>query len=295
MPSLHAVLWHFFRGCALLGAMCVLWSQPAAAEPLHVQSGAHALQLLVDGQVAPPFWHAGESYVLGELRARYTLRVINRSARRIEAVVSVDGLDVIDGKPASSAKRGYLVPAWGSVDIDGWRLSGDQAAAFRFASVPDSYAARTSGARHVGVIGAAIFPERAPPTRAVPEPARSVPLEAEAPSAMTDPKSTASGLAADTAAPAQRRESRPGLGTEFGEAISSRITEVPFVRANPRVPARLLGLRYDDRSGLLAMGVPLCARGSCDETQLRRSATPFPLSRRTDYAVPPPHWSSGLN
>jgi hypothetical protein len=301
----------FFTGCALLGAVCVLGSQTAAAEPLYAQNGAYELQVRVDGQPAPTFSHAGESYVLGELRARYTLRVINHSARRIEAVVSVDGLDVIDGKPAASGKRGYLVPAWGYVDIDGWRLSGERAAAFRFAAVADSYAARTSGARNVGVIGAAIFPERAPPVRAVPQLARPVPmaepvppsaryersdgLRSPAASAMGAPKSAESSLSADAAAPAQRRESRSGLGTEFGETVSSRITEVEFVRASPRAPAHVLGLRYDDRSGLLAMGVPLCQRGdgSCDEARLRKSATPFPLARRTDYAVPPPHWSCG--
>jgi hypothetical protein len=303
MRSLHAFRRAFFRGIALLGAMCVLGSQPAAAEPLYVQNGAYELQLRVDGELAPTFSHAGESYVLGELRARYTLRVINNSARRVEAVVSVDGLDVIDGKPAASSKRGYLVPAWGYVDIDGWRLSGLEAAAFRFASVPDSYAARTSGARNVGVIGAAIFPERALPARAVPELARPVPLAERndasrdrAPSAMGTSRSAQEAPpAGDTAASAPQRKSRSGLGTEFGEAVSSRITEVPFMRANPRVPARMLGLRYDDRSGLLAMGVPLCERGggSCDEAQLRQSAAPFPLSRRTDYAVPPPHWRCG--
>ena len=79
----------------------------------------------------------------------------------MEAVVSVDGRDAIDGRPADFRnKRGYLVPPWGSVDIEGWRISRAQAAAFRFSSVPDSYAARTGSAREVGVIGVAVFPER---------------------------------------------------------------------------------------------------------------------------------------
>ena len=78
---------------------------------------------------------------------RYTLRIWNRSGRRIEAVVSVDGRDVVDGKPGDFRnKRGYLVPAWGSVDIDGWRLSERQAAAFRFTSVANSYAGRMGSA-----------------------------------------------------------------------------------------------------------------------------------------------------
>src|SRR5439155_19145072 len=106
----------------------------------------------------------GGTYVLGQLGQRYTLRVVNHSGRRIEAVLSVDGRDVVDGRPADlRSKRGYLVPAWGEIDIDGWRLSNAQAAAFRFSTVADSYAGRTGSAREVGVIGAAIFPERVIP------------------------------------------------------------------------------------------------------------------------------------
>src|SRR6185369_10723862 len=95
-----------------------------------------------------------------------TLRILNHTGRRVEAVTSVDGRDAIDGKTADvRSKRGYLVPAWGAVEIDGWRLSRAEVAAFRFSAVADSYADRTGSARDVGVIGVAIFPERyvAPP------------------------------------------------------------------------------------------------------------------------------------
>jgi hypothetical protein len=43
--------------------------------------------------------------------------------------------------------------------IDGFRQSWDEVAAFRFGRVADSYAARTSGDRNVGVIGVALFEE----------------------------------------------------------------------------------------------------------------------------------------
>jgi hypothetical protein len=45
-------------------------------------------------------------------------------------------------------------------EIDGFRQSDDQVAAFRFAKVRDSYAARRGDARNVGVIGIAFFAER---------------------------------------------------------------------------------------------------------------------------------------
>src|SRR3954463_3919879 len=135
--------------------------------PLRAAASGYELQVLVDGVPVPTFDHGGGSFVMGPPGARYPLRVVNHTGRRIEAVTSVDGRDAIDGKTADvRSKRGYLVPAWGSVDIDGWRLSRAEVAAFRFAGVADSYAARTGSARDVGVIGVAIFPERfVPPPR----------------------------------------------------------------------------------------------------------------------------------
>src|SRR5262249_20644253 len=99
-------------------------------------------------------------------------------------VVTVDGRDVIDGRAGDyRGKRGYLVPAWGSVDIDGWRVSQREAAAFRFSSVADSYAARTGGGREGGVVGVATFPEPiVPRPRPVYVPRRTGPTEPDDPS-----------------------------------------------------------------------------------------------------------------
>jgi len=153
------------RTLSLIAPLCALFScavpHHVASQALRAEAGAYELEVLVNGAPARTFEHAGETYVLGQEGSRYVLRVHNRSGHRIEAVVAVDGLDVIDGKPGDFAnKRGYLVDAYGHVDIDGWRLSNHEAAAFRFAPIGESYAAKTGSARNVGVIGVAVFPER---------------------------------------------------------------------------------------------------------------------------------------
>jgi hypothetical protein len=112
------------------------------------------------GHPLPAFFAGGRAYAIGEAGQRYSVVVTNDSGVRVEAVASVDGLDVLDGKAASFGKRGYLVPAWGSVEIDGFRQTSDNVAAFRFGSVRDSYAARTGSDRNVGVVGVAIFTPR---------------------------------------------------------------------------------------------------------------------------------------
>ena len=90
------------------------------------------------------------------------------------------------------------------------------------------------------------------------------------------------------AAPAKK--SRPGLGTEYGEAVSSPIYEVEFVRANAGRPAAFLGAHYNDHAGLLAMGIPVDGPEPCaDDADLRNSADPFPASDGR-YAAPPPGW-----
>jgi hypothetical protein len=116
------------------------------------------------GNPLPAFFADGRTYAIGEAGQRYSLVVANDTGVRVEAVASVDGLDVLDGKEASWGKRGYLVPAWGSVEIEGFRQSSDHVAAFRFGSVRDSYAARTGSDRNVGIVGVAIFTPRQAPS-----------------------------------------------------------------------------------------------------------------------------------
>jgi hypothetical protein len=111
------------------------------------------------GDVLPGFAAEGRTYVVGHAGERYLIRITNDTGGRFEVVGSVDGLDVIDGRAAAYGKRGYIVHPYSSLTIDGFRTSDDTVAAFRFAAVRDSYAARTGDDRNVGVIGLAFFAE----------------------------------------------------------------------------------------------------------------------------------------
>jgi hypothetical protein len=116
-----------------------------------------------NGETAPTFALKDRFYVQGNLNQRYTIRVTNPTARRVEAVVTVDGLDVVDGEAGDLAKRGYIVPAYSETRIEGFRTSLADVATFRFSSVDNSYAGKKGKARNVGVIAVAIFEETAPP------------------------------------------------------------------------------------------------------------------------------------
>lgn len=318
MPSTRSL-------AAQLATAALLAATTAAPRPAlaTAHQGSWSVELTDEwGRRLPTFEHRGRTYVLGERGLRYLVRVHNGSDRRVEVVVSVDGRDVIDGRPASTDRRGYVVEPWGDATIDGYRLSQGSVAAFRFGSVARSYAAATGDARDVGVIGVAVFPERVvrrpPPYRPHPHPYPPYPPypypywspygapedeggrpekrseSAPAPSAPPSAGEAQPSAKSPSGARSAQRDfdaSRPGLGTEFGEAHGSPVHEVAFERASGR-PAAVLTLRYDDRRGLVAAGVELdrWAWDRGDERWLRERAEPF----RSDgsYATPPPGWRS---
>jgi hypothetical protein len=276
----------------------VACARPDLAAAAPARSGAYTLDLVDEaGAVLPTFQHRGRTYVLGVPGQRYLVRVRNGTGRRIEVVASVDGRDVRDGEASDWNKRGYLVEPYGELRVDGFRLSEASVAAFRFSTVSRSYAARMGDARDVGVIGAAVFTERRPPEVAMaPPPSDPTPWYGKKGSSSRS-ADAAPEAGAPSAAPApaprgdlaqKRSERRPGLGTEFAEEHHSEVQWVRFERASAS-PDAMVSLRYDDRPGLLALGIDVDGRrAASDDASLRRNADPF--RRNPGFAEPPPAW-----
>jgi len=99
-------------------------------------------------------------FVVAKEGRRYSIVVRNKTNLRLEIVLSVDGLDVLDGGKASVRKPGYVMAPRSQLKVEGFRQSTEAVAAFRFGSVRESYAAekyRTT--QNVGVVGVAVFNE----------------------------------------------------------------------------------------------------------------------------------------
>lgn len=142
------------------------WFRAGGLEPIRATTprGGIAVTVIDERGVALPGAMAGgRVYVVGRDGQRYRIAIENETGGRYEVVGSVDGLDVVDGRPAGFHKRGYVLAPHATLVIDGFRTSADAVAAFRFGSVADSYAARTGSARNVGVIGLAFFSEAGSP------------------------------------------------------------------------------------------------------------------------------------
>ncbi|MGE0397678.1 MAG: hypothetical protein AB7T06_13235 [Kofleriaceae bacterium] len=134
-----------------------------ASAPAKVRAPYDVQIMRESGETMPTYAKGDRYYVQGNANERYIIRIVNPTGNRVEAVVTVDGLDVVDGEPGDLRKRGYVVPPYGETRIEGFRTSTEDVATFRFSSVDDSYAGKKGKARNVGVVAVAIFEEQAAP------------------------------------------------------------------------------------------------------------------------------------
>ncbi|RMG94148.1 MAG: hypothetical protein D6705_17035 [Deltaproteobacteria bacterium] len=258
----------------------------------------------LDGRPLDTYWHQGAVYVAGHPGMAYRIRLTNLTGERLEAVVSVDGRDVVTGRLGDYRnQRGYVVPPYGTITIDGFRRSLDQVATFRFADVADAYTTRMGTPEHVGVIGVAVFRERVRHRRRRPRPLTTYD---DRPAGAPYPESAAADRASAPAAEApaesgvrarSARSARPGgaggfapaprprnrIGTAYGETRTSSVVETTFRRRHPRRPDRLITLYYDTPEGLAARGVYVAP-----PPPPVYSFEPDPWPRNTRFAPPPP-------
>ena len=298
-----------FLGLLVAGACAC--AAPGYSQSDRASLGPYRVEALDgSGGQLPTFERMGRSYVLGQEGQRYRVRVTNSSPRRIEAVVAVDGRDALDGRPSRWEKSGYVIAPFSSVVIDGFRLSMRDVATFRFSGVGRSYAAQMGDARAVGVIGVAIFQESPPPPPPrmpvyrqpddgpCDEAAGQSRWKQQAQATPASPPRGMSGAGQSREQPAsgparsagdRPAEERPGLGTEFGERRSSWVSSTTFHRARSR-PDGILVLRYNDRDGLIALGIDLERRPYPQDDELWRRETARPFGNQPAFAMPPPGW-----
>ena len=257
------------------------------------------------GQTLPVYFAKGEYWVAGTPGAKYSVSVANASGARILAVMSVDGVNVLNGETAAIEQSGYVFNAYQRYDVNGWRKSNSEVAAFEFVASPASYAERTGRPANVGVIGVALFKERvyqppvsvSPPYRPYYDDRKSAPYganESAADSAGATgsaqnrpaPAAPAQSQASEYGGSAKRAEAAPAmrekLGTGHGEREYSQVSNTAFNRAQT-VPNETISIRYDSRENLVSMGViPAPYYGN---TRPR----PFPNSLGF-VPDPPRHW-----
>ena len=124
------------------------------------------MRVLVNGRPTREYSHKGNSFIEARHGTNYSVKIKNDNGWRVMAVISVDGLDVITGKPAEKSNKGYIVDSYKSIEIKGYRVTDDSSAAFVFTNKDDKsvYVAQQKGdKRNSGVIGVRVFREKEAP------------------------------------------------------------------------------------------------------------------------------------
>lgn len=237
------------------------------------------------GQVLPEYGQRGQDWVAGVPGHRYSVRLTNTTGQRVLVVLSVDGINAVSGQTASASQNGYVLDAWETAEIAGWRKSLDDVAQFVFTDLPDSYAARTGRPDDVGVIGIAVFNER----RVRPLYSPSLPPMASSRNGMRDQSANKAGAPA-SAGSADRAMAQGSmaeaesqqLGTGHGQREWAPVGQTEFVRAS-RNPQQVSQVRYDDAAHLVAIGV------------MSRAYPPYvqssgPRAFPNGFVADPPRW-----
>lgn len=240
------------------------------------------VQIRVEGEAAPLYFSPkGDRRLYFEAFAgrNYSVVLRNNSSRRIGVLLTVDGLNVVNGEITKLSAREpmYVLDPWESATIQGWRTSLNDVRRFVFVDERRSYAERTGQANSdMGWIRALAFREQRPlaifrwnsereqaPERD--EIGRRDARSKDAPEAAA-PAPRASG---EAPAPTRQRveagaeeKSMAGLqsqdggaypGTGWGDRRTDRVHYVDFTPERTAVDQ--LVFRYEYARGLVALGI----------------------------------------
>lgn len=282
-----------------------------------------------DGRFRPlkTFKHQGKVLAIGEAGTEYAIVVRNHRGDRCEAVISVDGIDVLTGKTASVYARGYVIDGGSFLHLTGFRTDDRHVASFTFGDVESSYAAAKGNTSTVGVIGVAVYREK--PTPKVTyrsgwvnasykggqhtnhmrggiimgdhggfDPQATYGL-VDTPSAMfmgvdngSQPVDTGyittTSCVMNDAGGAHSVEPAKDLGTQFGREQESYTQEVMFERA-ASTPDEVFRVYYNSYAAMVAMGIPV---PTMPEPMVRAklNVDPFPATPKHGYCEPPKGW-----
>jgi len=120
------------------------------------------VEILQNGAILQTVHHGGQNFAMAPVSGFCVIRLTNDAPRRRLAVVSVDGINVLeldkDGRGATHSGPGYVLGPHEVLDIPGWHRSNNEVASFDFVPKGKSYTEGMGrGESSRGVIGVAVF------------------------------------------------------------------------------------------------------------------------------------------
>lgn len=213
------------------------------------------VEMLVNGLPVKKINHNGDTYLPVSVGDTFYLRITNRTNENVKCAVSVDGLSVMNGKPASYNDSGYIVDANSSIVVKGYRRGNSEVREFVVSDQASYAAKRTGSAANNGVIGVCITPERVVRKYILNRTPRGG--EVFASSCCSDSCRGTKGI--------------NSVGTTMGNTVRDEVEEVSFSEDVSR--RKIVKLYYDTVEGLRSKGVPVNVN----------TANPFPAEQSQYY------------
>lgn len=269
------------------------------------------VEILVDGKPQKIHYYNGRYYVEGRENYEYSIKVKNNSYNKILAVVSVDSLSVMDGEIASNDSGGYIIEAFSSYNIQGYRKDLESVGAFKFSKKHNSYAKSkgNNAEKNVGIIGIRIFEEKQKPAPIIIKEKEYIPYPVYPSYPRRNPywpyeydnapywgtPITCSNANYDSVSQDSLGEVRCynssvssiknsiadegefSLGSTWGSKITNQVTETTFDRGNLVFSQDIY---YSTRADLIKMGVPI----------IKEPKISYPSSFPKSFCSPPSGW-----
>ena len=84
------------------------------------------VNVLVNGSRCKQYTHGGRNYIEAKDGSEWYFQIQNNTPSRVLAICSVDGLNVLSGEIATENDTGYVIDAYHSQKIKGFRFSDDE-------------------------------------------------------------------------------------------------------------------------------------------------------------------------
>lgn len=236
------------------------------------------VQVRIEGEATPLYPSPNRDdrrYLQAFAGRNYSLVLRNNTGKRVAVVLAVDGLNVLNGEITSLSSREpmYVLDAFETATIRGWRTSLQEVRRFKFVDEQRSYAERTGQANSdMGWIRVVSFKEQLPwwQTRGpqvrdrrfkddMPYGAQPEELAPQAKSqeskqdAAPAPTKSMAPQAQDNLARGESENGGSFPGTGWGDRKEDRVQRTNF-NPNPVAVDRIV-LRYEYASGLRALGI----------------------------------------
>jgi len=261
----------WLRGCAGAGAAFALAAVATIAQAAYqgdgppvdrdfsAQRGPLEVSVRVGNRTVPLYQMASRQdrwYLQARKAAKYEVTVQNRSGQRVAFVLSVDGLNAINGlrSSLSPSEPMYVLDPYARATIKGWRRDLDRVNRFVFVDESRSYAERTGqGNGDLGWIRVAAFRER----QSWNDWGWRQEVRREGASGKAAPAPTRDRATAPESAPMARGYEVPdeqeSPGTGWGREERDHVHRVAF-DPEPYATAQVI-LRYEYERGLVALGI----------------------------------------